>query len=64
MASGHIDGPGIDPGLLRFINLLPEQSCLESLQTLSSIDTSKIRNKNGYLAGIFKKQLAAMNISF
>jgi len=59
ISTGHLDGPITDPGLLRLITQLPEQSILEALQKLASIDTSKIRNKNGYLAGILKKQFNA-----
>ena len=63
MASGHIDGPALDPGLNRLLLMLPEHSALEALQSLASIDTSRIRNKSGYLAGILKKQLQKNGLS-
>jgi hypothetical protein len=56
MASGHIEGPSLDPGLNRLLMMLPENSALEALQSLATIDTTRIRNKAGYLAGILKKQ--------
>jgi len=63
MASGHIDGPSLDPGLNRLLLMLPESSALEALQSLATIDTTRIRNKAGYLAGILKKQLQKNGLS-
>jgi hypothetical protein len=59
MATGHIDGPSLDPGLNRLLLMLPESSALEALQSLATIDTTRIRNKSGYLAGILKKQASS-----
>ncbi len=53
-ATGHIEG-NLDTGICRLIVSLPEQAALSALSAFSSSDMSKIRNKNGYLAGILRK---------
>jgi len=54
--TGHIDPAGLDPGVCRMLKLVPENVALSALEKFQSCDTSLMRNKNSYLAGIIKRK--------
>ena len=54
--TGHIDPAGLDPGVCRMLKNVPEHIALSALEKFQSCDTSLMRNKNSYLAGIIKRK--------
>ena len=54
--TGHIDPTGLDPGVCRMLKNVPEHIGLSALEKFQSCDTSLMRNKNSYLAGIIKRK--------
>ena len=54
--TGHIDPAGLDPGVCRMLKNVPEPIALSALEKFQSCDTSLMRNKNSYLAGIIKRK--------
>lgn len=54
--TGHIDPTGLDPGVCRMLKAVPEHIALSALEKFQSCDTSLMRNKNSYLAGIIKRK--------
>jgi len=54
--TGHIEAAGLDPGVCRMLKNVPEHAALSALEKFQSCDTSLMRNKNSYLAGIIKRK--------
>ena len=54
--TGHIEAAGLDPGVCRMLKNVPENIALSALEKFQSCDTSLMRNKNSYLAGIIKRK--------
>ena len=54
--TGHIDPAGLDPGVCRMLKNVPEHIALSALEKFQSCDTSLMRNKNSYMAGIIKRK--------
>ena len=55
--TGHIEQT-LDGSIVQMLKRLPEHAALQALEIFSSCETSKMRNKQAYLAGILKKELA------